>query len=215
MNMLGQIFIRLGQVGWHTEQQCFGHSTDLRISFGWIYEGIEHTFALKTVQYRLLFPLLRFLEVQRCARQIRFINSPRDLEFRSEPAKVWFCLLWLFSLQARGKKRQRGWFHSSHVKLLGPSSSKSSPSPLPGEGWRALNTTSCSWWASMISLVCFHIFFIWIAKNHFKWTHSRLQLTWQPLPITVFVIPCLFYYIRYKFMHESVVQMLINYSNYL
>uniref|UniRef100_A0A671WT35 Intersectin 2a n=1 Tax=Sparus aurata TaxID=8175 RepID=A0A671WT35_SPAAU len=28
---------------------------------------------------------------------------------------------WLGELQARGKKRQRGWFHSSHVKLLGPS----------------------------------------------------------------------------------------------
>ncbi|XP_044024305.1 intersectin-2a isoform X2 [Siniperca chuatsi] len=38
---------------------------------------------------------------------------------------------WLGELQARGKKRQRGWFHSSHVKLLGPSSSKSTPSPLP------------------------------------------------------------------------------------
>ncbi|XP_071335113.1 intersectin-2a isoform X2 [Trachinotus anak] len=38
---------------------------------------------------------------------------------------------WLGELQARGKKRQRGWFHSSQVKLLGPSSSKSSPSPLP------------------------------------------------------------------------------------
>ncbi|KAK7906906.1 hypothetical protein WMY93_015518 [Mugilogobius chulae] len=38
---------------------------------------------------------------------------------------------WLGELQARGKRRQRGWFHSSHVKLLGPSSSKSSPSPLP------------------------------------------------------------------------------------
>ncbi|XP_040920146.1 intersectin-2a [Toxotes jaculatrix] len=38
---------------------------------------------------------------------------------------------WLGELQARGKKRQRGWFHSSHVKLLGPASSKSSPSPLP------------------------------------------------------------------------------------
>ncbi|XP_053192529.1 intersectin-2a [Scomber japonicus] len=38
---------------------------------------------------------------------------------------------WLGELQARGKKRQRGWFHSSHVKLLGPSSIKSSPSPLP------------------------------------------------------------------------------------
>uniref|UniRef100_A0A673CKA3 Intersectin 2 n=1 Tax=Sphaeramia orbicularis TaxID=375764 RepID=A0A673CKA3_9TELE len=40
---------------------------------------------------------------------------------------------WLGELQARGKKRQRGWFHSSNVKLLGPSSSKSSPSPLPGD----------------------------------------------------------------------------------
>uniref|UniRef100_A0A8C5HHW6 Intersectin-2-like n=1 Tax=Gouania willdenowi TaxID=441366 RepID=A0A8C5HHW6_GOUWI len=38
---------------------------------------------------------------------------------------------WLGELQARGKRRQRGWFHSSHVKLLGPSSCKSSPSPLP------------------------------------------------------------------------------------
>ncbi|XP_072297673.1 intersectin-2a [Eucyclogobius newberryi] len=38
---------------------------------------------------------------------------------------------WLGELQARGKRRQRGWFNSSHVKLLGPSSSKSSPSPLP------------------------------------------------------------------------------------
>uniref|UniRef100_A0A672HIP4 Intersectin 2a n=1 Tax=Salarias fasciatus TaxID=181472 RepID=A0A672HIP4_SALFA len=38
---------------------------------------------------------------------------------------------WLGELQARGKKRQRGWFHSANVKLLGPSCSKSSPSPLP------------------------------------------------------------------------------------
>ncbi|XP_061126439.1 intersectin-2-like isoform X3 [Syngnathus typhle] len=38
---------------------------------------------------------------------------------------------WLGELQARGKKRQRGWVHSSHVKLLGPSGNKSSPSPLP------------------------------------------------------------------------------------
>uniref|UniRef100_A0A8C5BN66 Intersectin 2a n=1 Tax=Gadus morhua TaxID=8049 RepID=A0A8C5BN66_GADMO len=29
---------------------------------------------------------------------------------------------WLGELQARGKKRQRGWFHSSNVKLLGPTS---------------------------------------------------------------------------------------------
>ncbi|XP_024912757.1 intersectin-2 isoform X2 [Cynoglossus semilaevis] len=38
---------------------------------------------------------------------------------------------WLGELQARGKKRQRGWFHSSHVKLLGPTTTKWSPSPLP------------------------------------------------------------------------------------
>uniref|UniRef100_A0A668AES2 Intersectin 2a n=1 Tax=Myripristis murdjan TaxID=586833 RepID=A0A668AES2_9TELE len=38
---------------------------------------------------------------------------------------------WLGELQARGKKRQRGWFHSSNVKLLGPSSGKSTPAPLP------------------------------------------------------------------------------------
>ncbi|MEQ2200080.1 Intersectin-2, partial [Xenoophorus captivus] len=38
---------------------------------------------------------------------------------------------WLGELQARGKKRQKGWFHSSYVKLLGPSSTKTSLSPLP------------------------------------------------------------------------------------
>uniref|UniRef100_A0A1A8FG31 Intersectin 2a n=2 Tax=Nothobranchius korthausae TaxID=1143690 RepID=A0A1A8FG31_9TELE len=38
---------------------------------------------------------------------------------------------WLGELQVRGKKRQKAWLHSSHVKLLGPSSSKSSPCPLP------------------------------------------------------------------------------------
>uniref|UniRef100_A0A3P8ZP88 Intersectin 2a n=1 Tax=Esox lucius TaxID=8010 RepID=A0A3P8ZP88_ESOLU len=38
---------------------------------------------------------------------------------------------WLGELQARGKKRQRGWFHSSHVKLLGPTSSKMSPATVP------------------------------------------------------------------------------------
>uniref|UniRef100_A0A096M4V6 Intersectin 2a n=1 Tax=Poecilia formosa TaxID=48698 RepID=A0A096M4V6_POEFO len=38
---------------------------------------------------------------------------------------------WLGELQARGKKRQKGWFHSSHVKLLGPSSAKTCLSPLP------------------------------------------------------------------------------------
>ncbi|KAL0967131.1 hypothetical protein UPYG_G00248170 [Umbra pygmaea] len=38
---------------------------------------------------------------------------------------------WLGELQARGKKRQRGWFHSSYVKLLGPTSMKNTPAPVP------------------------------------------------------------------------------------
>uniref|UniRef100_A0A671WQS5 Intersectin 2a n=1 Tax=Sparus aurata TaxID=8175 RepID=A0A671WQS5_SPAAU len=57
-------------------------------------------------------------------------NYVRPVEPEVSPERLIYSH-WLFSLQARGKKRQRGWFHSSHVKLLGPSSSKSSPSPLP------------------------------------------------------------------------------------
>ncbi|MEJ1287256.1 hypothetical protein NN561_018274 [Cricetulus griseus] len=34
---------------------------------------------------------------------------------------------WQGELQARGKKRQKGWFPASHVKLLGPSSERSTP----------------------------------------------------------------------------------------
>ncbi|KAM4522208.1 intersectin-2a isoform 2-T3 [Odontesthes bonariensis] len=60
------------------------------------------------------------------AHQLRL--SPGQLiVIRAKNSSGW----WLGELQARGKKRQRGWFHSSHVKLLGPSSSKSSPSPVP------------------------------------------------------------------------------------
>nr|1UE9_A Chain A, Intersectin 2 [Homo sapiens] len=33
---------------------------------------------------------------------------------------------WQGELQARGKKRQKGWFPASHVKLLGPSSERAS-----------------------------------------------------------------------------------------
>lgn len=36
-------------------------------------------------------------------------------------------------LQARGKKRQKGWFPASHVKLLGPSSEKTTSAAPPGE----------------------------------------------------------------------------------
>ncbi|XP_051879993.1 intersectin-2b isoform X3 [Pristis pectinata] len=36
---------------------------------------------------------------------------------------------WQGELQARGKKRQKGWFPASHVKLLGQSSGKSTPAP--------------------------------------------------------------------------------------
>ncbi|XP_048861761.1 intersectin-2-like, partial [Brienomyrus brachyistius] len=38
---------------------------------------------------------------------------------------------WQGVLQARGKKRQNGWFPASHVKLLGPTSGKSTPAPVP------------------------------------------------------------------------------------
>ncbi|XP_039094264.1 intersectin-2 [Hyaena hyaena] len=34
---------------------------------------------------------------------------------------------WQGELQARGKKRQKGWFPASHVKLLGPSSDRTTP----------------------------------------------------------------------------------------
>lgn len=34
---------------------------------------------------------------------------------------------WQGELQARGKKRQKGWFPASHVKLLGPSSDRATP----------------------------------------------------------------------------------------
>ncbi|XP_071225400.1 intersectin-2-like isoform X2 [Salvelinus alpinus] len=39
---------------------------------------------------------------------------------------------WLGELQVRGKGPQRGWFLSSHVKLLPPTSSKTTPAPVPG-----------------------------------------------------------------------------------
>uniref|UniRef100_A0A8C9THX2 Intersectin 2 n=1 Tax=Scleropages formosus TaxID=113540 RepID=A0A8C9THX2_SCLFO len=38
---------------------------------------------------------------------------------------------WLGELQARGKKRQKGWFPASHVKLLGSNSGKSTPALVP------------------------------------------------------------------------------------
>ncbi|XP_058485779.1 intersectin-2b isoform X2 [Solea solea] len=38
---------------------------------------------------------------------------------------------WLGELQARGKKRQKGWFPAAHVKMLGPNSGKSTPAPQP------------------------------------------------------------------------------------
>lgn len=36
-------------------------------------------------------------------------------------------------LQARGKKRQKGWFPASHVKLLGPSSERTTSAAPSGE----------------------------------------------------------------------------------
>uniref|UniRef100_A0A8B9GXJ5 Intersectin 2b n=1 Tax=Astyanax mexicanus TaxID=7994 RepID=A0A8B9GXJ5_ASTMX len=38
---------------------------------------------------------------------------------------------WLGELQARGKKRQKGWFPSSHIKQLGSNSGKSTPAAMP------------------------------------------------------------------------------------
>ncbi|XP_056873160.1 intersectin-2-like isoform X3 [Takifugu flavidus] len=38
---------------------------------------------------------------------------------------------WLGELQARGKKRQKGWFPASHVKVLGSQSGKSTSAPQP------------------------------------------------------------------------------------
>ncbi|XP_070789230.1 intersectin-2 isoform X3 [Pituophis catenifer annectens] len=38
---------------------------------------------------------------------------------------------WQGELQARGKKRQKGWFPATHVKLLGPSNEKSTPAVHP------------------------------------------------------------------------------------
>uniref|UniRef100_A0A8B9H6W5 Intersectin 2a n=1 Tax=Astyanax mexicanus TaxID=7994 RepID=A0A8B9H6W5_ASTMX len=41
------------------------------------------------------------------------------------------CGWWLGELQARGKKRQKGWFNSSNIKLLEPNSGKTTPAPQP------------------------------------------------------------------------------------
>uniref|UniRef100_A0AAQ5ZHK3 Intersectin 2b n=1 Tax=Amphiprion ocellaris TaxID=80972 RepID=A0AAQ5ZHK3_AMPOC len=40
---------------------------------------------------------------------------------------------WLGELQARGKKRQKGWFPASNVKILGSNSGKSTPAHQPGK----------------------------------------------------------------------------------
>uniref|UniRef100_A0A4X2KJM9 Intersectin 2 n=1 Tax=Vombatus ursinus TaxID=29139 RepID=A0A4X2KJM9_VOMUR len=39
---------------------------------------------------------------------------------------------WQGELQARGKKRQKGWFPASHVKVLGPGSERGTPASQPG-----------------------------------------------------------------------------------
>ncbi|XP_028252770.1 intersectin-2-like isoform X2 [Parambassis ranga] len=71
------------------------------------------------------------------AQAVTATTAPTVHQLRLSPGQLIVVLAknstgwWLGELQARGKKRQRGWFHSSHVKLLGPSSSKPSPSPLP------------------------------------------------------------------------------------
>ncbi|XP_045916385.1 intersectin-2a isoform X1 [Micropterus dolomieu] len=71
------------------------------------------------------------------AQAVTTSDAPTMHQLRLSPGQLIVVLAknssgwWLGELQARGKKRQRGWFYSSHVKLLGPSSNKPSPSPLP------------------------------------------------------------------------------------
>ncbi|XP_031177752.1 intersectin-2a isoform X9 [Sander lucioperca] len=78
-----------------------------------------------------------FVRSTEIAQAVTTAVAPTMHQLRLSPGQLIVVLAknstgwWLGELQARGKKRQRGWFHSSHVKLLGPSSSKSSPSPLP------------------------------------------------------------------------------------
>ncbi|XP_075906136.1 intersectin-2b isoform X2 [Nelusetta ayraudi] len=53
------------------------------------------------------------------------LESGQLILILSKNASGW----WLGELQARGKKRQKGWFSSSHVKILGSNSGKSTPAP--------------------------------------------------------------------------------------
>ena len=43
-----------------------------------------------------------------------------------------FTFVCVFLFQARGKKRQKGWFPASNVKILGSNSGKSTPASQPG-----------------------------------------------------------------------------------
>lgn len=102
----------------------------LQLSFGLIYRVNVHS------HHEGAFSRFKTLPVKKSIHQLMF-----RFRIQKRSSRRLIHSHWLFSpLQARGKKRQRGWFHSSHVKLLGPSSSKSSPSPLPGECWHTANT---------------------------------------------------------------------------
>ncbi|KAF3849769.1 hypothetical protein F7725_019488 [Dissostichus mawsoni] len=99
----------------------------------------DHTGVFPSNYVRPVEPEVR-RAIQKIAQAVSTTVAPTTHQLRLSPGQLIVVLAknstgwWLGELQARGKKRQRGWFHSSHVKLLGPSSSKSSPSPLPGDG---------------------------------------------------------------------------------
>lgn len=153
--MLINFFRKLGEAGWDTEEQSVGHSAELKLSFRWIYKASEHNFffeKLITFQYELLFALLRS-EVSALKEINSSVHHTRLRTQKWTSSRLIFSH-WLFSLQVRGKKRQRGWFHSSHVKLLGPSNIKSSPSPLPGDGCHIMNTASCIQHGLFLYLFC-------------------------------------------------------------
>ncbi|XP_078107424.1 LOW QUALITY PROTEIN: intersectin-2-like [Sander vitreus] len=71
------------------------------------------------------------------AQVIRARPSPRPEQLNLENGQLILILSknasgwWLGELQARGKKRQKGWFPASHVKVLGSNSGKSTPAPQP------------------------------------------------------------------------------------
>lgn len=115
---------------------------------------------------------------------------------RSRPAlaewsfKLDLCVLWL---KARGKKRQKGWFPASHVKVLGSNSGKSTPASQPGNThtytqtplmrWEQWSCVLCWTWnmpSSSVSLsgdspVWLHSCQQWRDELHHRSSHRRFR----------------------------------------